>query len=256
MNRDSIVRNICLLLIAFVGCSSPTEPEITPLQPRFVNSAPYNSSVDHRIFADVDALHNAIVIEWYADTTNNSSGYILYRATDSTVGSDGLLASGQILAQFESSNSLGEPLPTSYQDTTNIIPGGTYWYQLRAFYRSPTNKITYSLPTHVDATTSFQFTKRLLQDAPAGPVTIPPAGLQFRWDNPDKGGQYQIILQRTDNQQIVWSYNAEDDYPNTTVVYPTTATPLITGIQYRWRVKRIVMNGGSTSPWMTFNIVP
>ncbi len=256
MNSGAIRVLLAVLIFGLVGCSSSTEPDIIPPQPRFADASQPGSAVDHRIFADVDAQHNAIVVEWRSDSTNNTSGYTLYRATDSTVGADGLLLSKQILAQFESSNSLGAPLPTSYQDTLGILPGGTFWYQLQAFYRSPTNKLTYSSPTAVDRSTSFQYAERLIQNAPAGQVVAPPSGLQFRWANPDRGGNYQIIVQRTDNQQFVWSYLGQDYQTTTTLEYPSTAIPLIPGVQYRWRVKRVVPNGGSTSSWMTFNILP
>jgi len=249
------------LIVVFAGCSTPSEPQIIPPQPQFADSTMPPNPVDHRIYADVDGQRDAIMIEWKPDPTNNTSGYILYRSADSITGSDGVLLHAQILAQFENSNSLGEPLPTSYQDTTGILPGGEYWYQLRAFYRSPTNAVTYSAPTKVDLTTSFRYANRVSQDVPAGSDSLHlyPGGLPFRWDDPDhgsNGGRYQLIVQRTDNQQYVVSIDYLASSSPITENYPSTAPPLLPGTEYRWRVKTLFAYGGSTSPWLTFTVKP
>ena len=248
-----------ILLPIFVmlgGCSTNPEPEIVPPQPVFVEATAPPNPVDHRIYAGVDGGIDVIYIEWKPDTANNTSGYILYRSNDSTVGSDGLLLDRTTVAQFESSNQLIEPLPTVYRDTSNITPGATYWYQLRAYYRSPTNKLTYSPPTHVDITTSFHYSERVRLLDPNGPITSPPSGVKFLWQDPEDGGTFQIIVKRIDVQQYVWSA-LDQDFQNTlTMEYPSTATPLEAGSQYQWRVKRLIPYGGSSSPWMTFSIIP
>ena len=246
-----------MFMAVLAGCSTSPEPEIQPPLPAFVDSTAPPNPVDHRIYAGVDAGIDVIYIEWKPDTTNNTSGYILYRSNDSTVGNDGLLDSNRMtIAQFESTNQLIEPLPTSYRDTSNITPGATYYYQLQAYYRSPTNKLTYSKPTHVDLTTSFHYSDRVQLLDPSGPVTNPPTGLKFRWQDPDDGGTFQIIVKRTDVQQYVWSA-LDQDFQNTlTVEYPLAAVPLVSGSEYQWRVKRIIPYGGSSSSWMTFSISP
>src|ERR1700733_5035344 len=156
MNRGFIYILIFLAAIA-AGCKTPSEPNITPPQPQFADASIPPNPVDSRIYPDVGAI-DAIDIEWKPDTSGNTSGYILYRSIDdSTVGSNGLLKNGTLIAQLESSNQLIQPLPTSFKDKTGITAGAIYWYQLQGYYRTPTNTLTYSTPTHVDATTSFTY---------------------------------------------------------------------------------------------------
>src|ERR1035441_2193696 len=159
------------------GCSSPNEPSITPPQPSFTAANVPPNPVDRRIYGDAGPV-DAIDIEWNPDASGNTSGYMLYRSiNDSTVGSDGLLKNRTTVAQLESSNQLIQPLATSYKDTTLIVAGATYWYQLQAYYRAPNNTLTYSLPTYVDITTSFNYQQR---DSPYGPTgTVALQGLQI-----------------------------------------------------------------------------
>jgi hypothetical protein len=155
---------------------------------------------------------------------------------------------------FESRNLLLDPLPTSFRDTSGIHPGAIYWYQLQAFYRSPTDQVTRSVPTAVDNTTSFHYDERPVPSNPNGAVTLPSTGLKFLWEDPKKGGTFQIIVERTDVQSYVWSQIVQEYQETPTVEYPTSATPLVAGGQYRWRVKRLSSFGGSTSPWTVFSI--
>lgn len=238
------------------GCSAPSAPVVTPPEPVFVpNSSQYNP-VDQGIFADVGA-QNAIDIEWRPDTTGNTTGYLLYRSIgDSSVGTDGLLVHRTTIADIESSNQLISPLDTSYSDTLGITPGATYCYQLQAFYRSPTNSVTYSKPTHPGIATSFMYAQRVILLRPSGTDTLHGFPLQLLWQDPNNGGNYQIIVQRLDNSQYVWSGNDQDYESTLTIQYPASATPLVPGAPYQWRVKYIGQNGGSTSTWMEFSVEP
>jgi hypothetical protein len=253
------LRWACLLYIAFAGCSAPDEPVVTPPQPHFVERTAPPNPIDRGIYADVDPTLDAIVIEWKPDSTGTTTGYLLYRAIgDSTVGTDGLLTNRVMIARFESSNSLVESLPTSYRDTAGIAPGGVFWYQLQAFHRSPTGKVTYSTPTHVDFATSFSYEQRDILLSPNSQYdTLHGLPLKFIWQAPGQAGAYQIIVQRMDNLKYVWSSGVLHLFDSTPAVeYPPTADSLLPNISYRWRVKRWTQYGGSTSPWITFGVVP
>jgi hypothetical protein len=242
------------IAMGFAGCSSPSEPEITPPVPVFVDTTMPSNPVDHRIYAD-PGPQDAIDIEWKRDSSMNTSGYILYRSIgDSTVGSDGLLKHRILLAQFESNNQFFQPLDTSFRDTTGIAPGATYYYQLQAFYRSPTNKLTYSLPTNVDISTSFTFAKRVILLSPNGMDTLFGSPAKFLWQDPHSGGNYQIIVQRLDTYEYVWSEQKNDFENQITEEYPMTAPPLVAGVEYQWRVKWLASHGGSSSTWMGFTV--
>ncbi|HET6401314.1 MAG TPA: hypothetical protein VFH95_07935 [Candidatus Kapabacteria bacterium] len=241
----------------YTGCSTPSEPVTTPPQPVFVDTTMPPNPIDHRIYADA-GVQDAIDIEWKPDTTGNTSGYILYRSTgDSTVGSDGLLKTRIILAQLESSNQLFQPLDTSFTDTTGITPGARYYYQLQAFYRSPTNTLTYSKPTHVDLSTSFLYAQRVLLQSPNGIDTLHGFPAKFLWLDPNNGGTYQIIIQRSDNGDFAWSSDEQLFGNPVAFEYPVTAPPLATGVQYQWRVRWLgATYGGSSSTWMGFTLSP
>jgi hypothetical protein len=256
MNKSIFMGGILLLAVAFSSCSAPPEPVVTPPQPVFVTSSNPPEPVDHGIYADV-GIQNAIDIEWKPDSSHNTSGYLLYRSTgDSSVDSDGLLTNRVTVADIETSNQLIQPLDTSYRDTLGIAPGATYYYQLQAFYRSPTNTLTYSKPTHVGLSTSFTFANRVLLQSPNGSVSLNGIQLQFIWQDLNSGGLYQIIVQRLDSVGYVWSAMQNDFGNPQTVLYPTSATPLVAGGSYQWRVKYIAQFGGSTSVWMGFTITP
>ncbi len=260
-SRNLIARGVALAALAasavgYAGCSTPSEPVITPPQPAFVDTTMPPNPVDHRIYADAGP-QDAIDLEWKPDTTGNTSGYMLYRSIgDSTVGSDGLLKNRVLLVQLESSNQLIQPLDTSYTDTTGISPGARYYYQLQAFYRSPTNTITYSKPTHVDLSTSFLYGNRVLLQAPTGVDTLHGFPVKFLWLDPSGGGNYQIIIQRTDNGDYVWSFDTMIFGSPVALEYPLSAPPLVPGVQYQWRVKWLGSYGGSSSTWTGFTISP
>ncbi len=245
------------LVVVFSSCKAPSEPGITPPEPVFVANSMPPDTVDHGIYADVGP-QNAIDIEWKPDTTGNTSGYLLYRSIgDSSVGTDGLLAHRTTIADLESSNPLVEPPPTSFQDTLGITPHATYYYQLQAFYRSPSNQLTYSLPTHPGLSTSFTYAARVLPLSPNGTDTLHGFPLQLIWDDPNNGGSYQIIVQRLDNSNYVASWTYPDFGSTVTTTYPPSGIPLVPGVPYQWRVKWVGPSfGGSSSPWTAFSIEP
>ncbi len=246
---------VCLLAVVS-SCTAPPEPVVTPPVPVFVPNSTASDTIDHGIYADVGA-QNAIDIEWKPDSTGNTTGYLLYRSIgDSSVGSNGILAHGTMVADIESSNQLISPLDTSFVDTLGITPGATYYYQLRALYRAPTNAVTYSQPTHVGIATSFTFVQRVLLLSPNGTDTLHGFPLQLSWYDPNDGGNYQIIIQRLDILVYVWSYVDRDFESAEAIQYPMSATPLVPGVPYQWRVKWTEQNGGSTSTWTGFTIKP
>ena len=255
MNRGIAFFLFFAMAAIAAGCSTPNDPGITPQQPAFADASNTSNPVDSRIYADVGAV-DAIDIEWKPDTSGNTSGYILYRSIDDIIGSDGLLKNRTVVAQLESNNQLIEPLPTSFKDTTGIAPGATFWYQLQAYYRSPTNNLTYSAPTHVDITTSFNYQQRAILFNPNGLDSLHGLPLKFLWEDPSDGGEFQIIVQSTDNFSYPYSALVNDFENQLTEEYPSTATPLIAGVSYRWRIKKITPNGGSSSVWVTFQVFP
>ena len=261
MNRKSLHIGIIffatmLSAIALSACSAPQEPVVTPPEPLFETSSVPPDPVDHGIYADV-GVQNAIDIEWKPDSTGTTNGYLLYRSIgDSSIGSDGLLINRTTIADIESSNQLIAPLNTSFLDTVNITPGATYYYQLQAFNRSPSNTVTYSHPTHVGILTSFKYQQRIQLISPSGSVSLKGFPLQMIWNDPNSGGSYQIIIQRLDTLQYVWSALDQDFESAVSIKYPSSATPLVPGAPYQWRVKWIEPNGGSSSAWMGFSVSP
>lgn len=245
-----------VLACIFFSCKAPNEPEITPPQPMFVPSNTPPNPVDQGIFPD-DGTQNAIVIQWEPDSTGNTSGYLLYRSVgDSSIGSNGLLVHGTAIADLESSNFPLTAPPTSFDDTINITPGATYYYQLQGIYTTPSNQRTYSTPTHVGLATSFTFAQRVQTLSPDGFDSLHGFPLQLIWYDPNVGGNYQIIVQREDNQQYVASWTYEDFESTVTTTYPSSATPLLPNVPYQWRVKWVGQYGGSSSAWTAFNITP
>src|SRR5436190_16510032 len=127
-------KKLFVLLLLLAGCSATTEPQIVPPQPAFTAPSLSGDPVDRRIYADVDPNIDAIWIEWNADSSRITTGYILRRALDSTVDADGILSdSARIVAKLETTDQTIEPLATSYRDTAAIFPGATYFYQLQAY---------------------------------------------------------------------------------------------------------------------------
>jgi hypothetical protein len=245
----------CLLFV--IGCSASTEPQIVPPQPSFTPAGLANDPVDHRIYADVDPNINAIWVEWNVDSTKTTTGYLLRRSLDSNVNADGVLSdSAIIIAKLETTDQTIEPLPTSYRDTAAIFPGATYFYQLQAYHRSPSGKLTYGKPTHADLTTSFHYIYPVNPFSPTGPLRLPATELKFSWHDPNDGGTFQLIVERLDTSMIVLSDLNEDFAKEPTVEYPSQGKPLVVNGQYRWRVKRLIPYGGSSSRWTAFSILP
>src|ERR1039457_6439025 len=81
---------LAVLTASVSGCGSPNEPGITPPQPSFTPASIPPNPVDSRIYGDVGPI-DAIDIEWNPDPSGNTSGYLLYRSINDTIGSDGLL---------------------------------------------------------------------------------------------------------------------------------------------------------------------
>ena len=262
MNRNALHTGIIFLAIALSAialsaCSSPQQPVVTPPEPVFVTNSTPPDTIDQGMYADYVDVPNGIDIQWRPDSTNTTTGYLLFRSiNDSSVGSNGILAHGTMIADIENSNQLIVSLDTSFVDTVGITPGATYYYQLQAFNRSPTNSLAYSHPTHPGISTSFTYAQRVQLFSPSGNVSLKGFPLQFLWQDPNNGGSYQIIIQRLDNQEYVWSYLYQEYESNVAYQYPTSATPLIPGVPYQWRVKWTEPNGGSSSAWVGFNVSP
>ncbi len=194
MNNSMKIAGMGFLTALLSACSAPQEPTITPPQPVFVPNSVPPDTIDQGIYADV-GVEDAIDLEWRSDPTGKTTGYLLYRSIgDSSVGSNGILAHGAIIADIESSDQLIEPLDTSYSDTLGISPGATYYYQLQALYRAPTNAVTYSLPTKVGLAASFTFAQRVQLLSPNGTDTLHGKPPQLLWQDPNNGGEYQIII--------------------------------------------------------------
>lgn len=255
------MRKYCWLvsLLIAAGCTNDAPPDITPPTPRFVD-APTSPTdpVDRRIYADVDPTKNAIWLEWQRDESASTTAYQIYRATDDTLGNDGLLKNAKLIAQLETTNDIQDVLPTSYRDTTDIQPGATYYYQLRAFYRMPTGKVNYSAPTAVSDSVSFRYEEPVEIVSPVTTVPLPDVPLTFVWhdDSWRHGGQFQIIVQRYDTKEFVWSDMITSFGSVIQAEYPRTSPPLTRGVPYRWRVKRvdIARPGGYSSAWYSFQV--
>jgi hypothetical protein len=253
---------LATLFLMIAGCSSPDEPVVTPPNPSFVPNSNVTDPVEHGIYADVDATLDAIWIEWNADSTETTTGYVLYRSLDDTIDTDGLLTHRITIARFESTNPLIDRLPSSYRDTVGIVSGVRYWYQLLAFHRSPTGKVTYSTPTRVSDTTSFRYLDRPEIESPNGIESLQSGlPLKLRWRDPSlgaQGGHFLIIIQRLDNLKFVCVQDVRSFGLDISAEYPTPpeADSLEKDVPYRWRVKCLATYGGSTSAWIPFGITP
>ena len=246
-----------MLLLLLAGCSSPSETEIVPPQPEFTAPGLSGDPIDHRIYADVDPNINAIWIEWKPDTTHTTTGYLLRRSLDSAVGGDGVLSDSAILiAKLETTDQTIEPLPTSYRDTAQIFPGATYFYQLQPYHRSPSGTLTYGKPTHVDLSTSYHYTEPVQPYAPTGPMKVPVSGITFSWHDPKEGGTFQLIVERLDTEKYVLSDVFPEYGKDQQKQYDASQLLLMPNGSYRWRIKRIILNGGSSSRWTAFAILP
>jgi hypothetical protein len=256
--RSSIWGLLTLVTMAFAGCTNDTQPDIIPPVPQFTDTTTPPNPNDARMYADVDPTKNAIWLEWYADESRNTTGYELYRSNDDTVADEGLLKNATQIARFETTNDVQDELPTSYRDTTGIQSGGTYYYQLRAYHRAPTGIVRYSAPTGVGDSTSFKFDEPVELVSPNQTVAVPDIGLNFVWhdDSWHNGGMFQIIVQRLDTKEFVWSSVITSFGSVIQTTYPSTAPHLEPNVPYRWRVKRINVSrpGGFSSAWFAFQV--
>jgi hypothetical protein len=176
---------------------------------------------------------------------------------DSAVDADGVLSdSAKVIAKLETTDQTIEPLPTSYRDTAQIFPGATYFYQLQAYHRSPSGNLSYSRPTHVDLTTSYHYTHPVEPFEPTGPMKIPANGMGFSWFDPEDGGTFQLIVERLDQSQYVFSKVFQEYAKEPQEQYDQSQLPLVPNGVYRWRIKRIIPYGGSSSRWTAFSISP
>src|SRR5688500_12839697 len=141
--------SIVLIGVLLSSCGADVEPGIEPPQPVIYEQTLPPDPADHGLFADVSADRAAIWIEWNADRSGKTSGYEIYRAEDSLVGSDGLLLGKMVVGRNEPSNDLFQQIDTTHRDTIDLEYGKRYHYQLRAFNRSATNQYTFSKPSPV-----------------------------------------------------------------------------------------------------------
>jgi hypothetical protein len=256
MNKRLIVLTVVFVAaLAMLGCPSPNEPGVMPPQPRFVPVPLPPAPIDHGIYADPG--QNTIDLDWYRDSSNTTTGYLIFRATDPTVGSDGLLTNRTQVANVTTPNQLVEPLDTAWVDTTaqtvpSVVVGQVYYYQLQAYSTSGSNVHTYSHPSAVD---TFGLLQKSQLDSPNGIISA--TGLSFSWTDPSNSGLYQLIVQTADSKTVVWSTGYLHQIGNpVSVIYPTdgSATDLISGQSYQWRVKSMGYHQGSSSNWQNFSI--
>lgn len=245
---------IIVALLA-VGCGTEIEPSIEPPQPIIYQRTLPPDPVDHGLFADVSAERPAIWIEWNSDASKKTSGYEIYRSSDDTLGGDGLLKNRILVGRNEPSNDLQQKIDTLTRDTINVIYGKRYYYQVRAFNRSATNRYTFSKPSPV------RHYRLISAPVPLRPSTngvdVPQEGFEFSWTYPDQqeGGFFQIVLERVNPPGVIWASDDITSFGEVVIErYPTTAPKLVPSILYRWRVKRITSDGGSSSYWQQFSV--
>jgi hypothetical protein len=82
--------------------------------------------------------------------------------------------------------------------------------------------------------------------------------LSFVWhdDSWRHGGQFQIIVQRYDTKEFVWSDMITSFGSVIQAEYPRSSPLLTPGVPYRWRVKRVDISrpGGYYSAWYSFQV--
>jgi hypothetical protein len=255
MNKRVIVLGVVFVAaFALLGCPAPNEPGVMPPQPHFVPVSQPPAPVDHGIYADPG--QNTIDLDWYRDSSNTTTGYLIFRTTDPTVGSDGLLINRIQVANVSTPNQLVEPLDTSWVDTTalnvpSVIVGQVYYYQLQAYSTSGSNVHTYSHPSAVD---TFTLLQKPQLDSPNGSVSA--SALSLSWIDPQNSSRYQVLVRTADSKVVVWSTGAFYLTAPLSVVYPTdgSATALVSGQSYQWRVKSLGYHQGSSSNWQNFSI--
>lgn len=247
--------SVLLLLLPYLllSCDPQIEQGIVPPAARFVTQNFPPNPIDHGIYADPG--EDAIVLEWYTDGTKKTTGYEVYRSEDDSVAADGLLKNRLLLKSIESSNQLFEPLDTSYVDTS-VVVGTRYFYQVRPFNRSQSNRVTYGAATIVTDTTSYRLFPKLNTLLPNDAITK--AELSFTWDDPEHGGAYQIIMQNADNLKTVWSSTTLQVYNTLAEAYNIdgVGVPIdsLKAGNYRWRIKKFGGFGGSSSLFQPFHL--
>ena len=249
------VRTLCSLAILLVaGCSSILEPGIMPATPEFLKQSLPPDTVDRGINAEISA-DTAIRLEWHSDPSRRTDGYVIFRSEDDTIVGD-FLKNGKIIAEIISTNQLFDPLDTVFVDTVGVKTHQRYFYQIQAYNSSPPK--TYSQPTPVTLAASYYLTAKPGQSYPTADGTLEP-NLPFAWVDPDHTGVYQVIVRRVDNHQYVWSSSQIFIFSGSAeaALYgtaDTAATPLISGMEYEWRVKAVGNNAGNTSKWQRFRV--
>jgi len=242
-----------LLGVLMYGCVTPTEPGITPPTARFVKRSVPPQSVDHGFYSDI--AFDAIVVEWYSDSTRLTTGYELYRSETDRIGSDGLLDSNELIRRIESPNTLFQPLDTLYRDTTARI-GKRYYYQIRPYNKSQSNRLTYGEPSKVSDTTSYMLIDKVRAIAP-NDITAR-ENLEFTWQDNEHGGAYQIIVLDAATLQSVWSSSVLQVYNNLSISYniDTLGVPKdqLPAGEYMWRIKKLTGFGGSSSNFLHFRV--
>ena len=242
-----------LLLLCGSSCHNATEPGITPPQPKFTSTTIPPMPIDHGIYADPG--RDFIVLEWGADGTKQTTGYLLFRSLDDTLGSDGLLKNKTQVGKIESANQLSEPLDTIFVDSVGIKQYKTqYYYQVQAYNTSGTNIQTFSAPSAVG---NFGLLPKPTQNRPNSDG-VAKEFLTFSWNDSDNGGNFQLIVRDANTKSIMWSSGPLFEFNAGTVseLYPAdgSAIALTPGQPYQWRVKKIGNNQGSSSTWQNFSV--
>jgi hypothetical protein len=247
---------LILLAVCLVSCGTEIEPSIEPPQPVITPNVLPPEAQDHGVFADVSTDKNAIWVEWGADASRKTSGYEIYRSTGDTLDGDGMLKGRLTIGRNEPSNDLQQRLDTLFRDTIDVRLGQRYYYQVRAFNRSATNRYTWSKPSQI------RHYRLISSPTPIRPSTtnteLPAEGLDFSWTYSDQseGGAFQVVVERVNPPMVMWSSGRIQRFGDIVIEkYPSSATPLEPNVLYRWRVKRMTSDGGgSSSYWQQFSI--
>ncbi|MEO6940411.1 MAG: hypothetical protein ABI444_09775 [Candidatus Kapaibacterium sp.] len=245
-----------LLLVVMAGCSgcgTSVEPGLQPPQPRFVDISVPPAAIDHGFFADPG--QDFIVIEWYSNSPDTTTGYVLYRSNDDSLNSDGTLRNRVEIKTLESPNQLVEPLDSSFIDSVGTKEfGKAYYYQIESYHTSGSNRKTFSKPSTVNF---FTLLPKPTLNSPNS-QNIAKEMLTFNWSDPAHGGLFQVLVRKNDTKEIVWSSGKIFEFGTDTEAaqYPTdgSALPLESGVGYQWRVKKVGDHQGGSSNWQFFSI--
>lgn len=252
MHRSAVsVASVFLLL----ACGTEVEPGIEPPQPTITQRSFPPDPIDHGVFADVATGQPAIWIEWRSDSTRKTTGFIVYRADSLEVDESGMLRNAIEVGRKEPSNDLIQKIDTLHRDTTLIEYGNDYFYQVRAFNRSATNRYTFSKPSEPREFTLLR--PPVLFNPTGASVAIPAEGLDFSWEAPDirEGGGFQVIIEELNPPRVFYASPLEITLDVPTIwEYPDTLEQFKSGVFYRWRVKHIISDGGGSSFWQNFRV--